>query len=389
MFVTNTRRFGRNISNVEAVSHHQKPVAKKTIPRATGVLSVNQQINFVDQENQKPLQNRPVVSQTTSTVSNSTFTLPLTTSLKAHQVTKAKPVAEEIFLDFDSEEELSSDDPMAIDCSDDLLDIDSDDAGDPQSVSEIVGEIYDYLRVKETLVQIPGNYMEITQRALKPEYRGLLINWMAEVYMTLKLLSETLFLAVDIADRVLSTKEVNKQKLHLVGLGAVLIAAKFEETYAPSLKDLLLCCENYYTEKDILQVERVILNTIGFNLCIPSPLCFLRRFSKAAYSTSETHTVGKYLCELSVLSYELVGYTPSQIAAAAVLLSRRMTNVSPDWDATLVHHTGYKRVHILQCAKLLNKLLKAESSKKSSAIYRKYSSSTFYRVSKLPYKALD
>lgn len=49
----------------------------------------------------------------------------------------------------------------------------------------------------------------------------------------------------------------------------------------------------------IFQVH--ILNTLGFDICHPTPIHFLRRFSKAARSDSECHTLAKYLTELAAV----------------------------------------------------------------------------------------
>ena len=50
-----------------------------------------------------------------------------------------------------------------------------------------------------------------------------------------ELVSDTLFLAISYVDRYLSTKQVQRSRLQLVGVSCMLIAAKYEEIYAPQV----------------------------------------------------------------------------------------------------------------------------------------------------------
>ena len=55
-----------------------------------------------------------------------------------------------------------------------------------------------------------------------------------------KLVSDTLFLAISYVDRFLSMHAVPRAKLQLVGVACMLLAAKYEEIYAPQARALLL-----------------------------------------------------------------------------------------------------------------------------------------------------
>ena len=50
-----------------------------------------------------------------------------------------------------------------------------------------------------------------------------------------KLVADTLFLAVSYLDRYLSLKNVPRARLQLVGITCMLLAAKYEEIYAPQV----------------------------------------------------------------------------------------------------------------------------------------------------------
>lgn len=75
---------------------------------------------------------------------------------------------------------------------------------------------------------------------------------------------------------------VSRRKLQLAGVTAMLVASKYEEMYAPEVGDFAYITDNAYTKCQILEMERVVLRTIRFQLGRPLPLHFLRRNSKVS-----------------------------------------------------------------------------------------------------------
>ena len=77
-------------------------------------------------------------------------------------------------------------------------------------------------------------------------------------------------------------KSINRRELQLVGLTAMLIAAKFEETWAPEINDFVYMSDKAYTAKDVLAMECRMLQKLDFRMGRPLPLHFLRRNTQAA-----------------------------------------------------------------------------------------------------------
>lgn len=132
-----------------------------------------------------------------------------------------------------------------------------------------------------------------------------------------------------------------------------------------------------------------MLNTLGFDICHPTPIHFLRRFSKAARSDSECHTLAKYLTELAAVQYDALRFAPSLLAAAAVFLSRVMF-VQPDeepfeWGAAMLHYTAYTARDIAPCVLQLAQWARDVQlpAAKLNAVFRKYSKK-FFGVALLP-----
>merc|ERR1719334_2061013 len=125
----------------------------------------------------------------------------------------------------------------------------------------------------------------------------------------------------------------------------MLIAATHEEIYAPEVKDFVYITDKAYTEKEILKMEIKILIGLKFDLGRPLPPHFLRRASKAGGVDTATHTLAKYIVELSLGIYSLCDVPPNKLSAAALALAMRMldpaASLSSVWNTSLVHYTKY------------------------------------------------
>jgi G2/mitotic-specific cyclin-B, other len=60
----------------------------------------------------------------------------------------------------------------------------------------------------------------------------------------------------------------------------MLIASKYEEIYAPEIRDFIYMTDKTYTKEQILSMERDILYSLDFKITVPSIYRFLERYSK-------------------------------------------------------------------------------------------------------------
>ena len=74
---------------------------------------------------------------------------------------------------------------------------------------------------------------------------------------------------------------MQKTELQLVGVTAMLIACKYEEMYAPEVRDFVYITDNSYTDERIRAMEREMLKALDYSLGTPLCLHFLRRYSRA------------------------------------------------------------------------------------------------------------
>jgi len=272
---------------------------------------------------------------------------------------------------------------------DSVEDIDADDAGNPQLVIEYVNDIYCYLRHLETVQCIEAEYLA-GQTEILPKMRAVLIDWLVGVQLQFHLLQETLYTTVAIIDRFLQVEvgAVSRNKLQLVGVAAMLVAAKYEEIYSPEVNDFVYITDDAYTEKDILRMEIRILATLNFDLGRPLPIHFLRRASKAGGVEATTHTLAKYIVELSLGVYNLCDLPPSRLSAAALALAMRMVDPASSlesvWGSSLIQHTKYTMEELRPTIARLAAILINAPTAKLATVYQKYSNKKFMKIARIP-----
>lgn len=165
----------------------------------------------------------------------------------------------------------------------------------------------------------------------------------------------------------------------------MLIASKYEEIWAPEVRDFVFICDSAYTREEILAMEKLMLNKLQFKITAPTAYHFLARFIKACGPTEKRfNMLCMYAVEISFPEYDLLNCSYSKVAAAAVLLARQVMNAGP-WTHALEKHTGYAEADIQSCADKMLELMKKASSTNVSlkAVHKKYSNARFHSVTTL------
>ena len=200
--------------------------------------------------------------------------------------------------------------------------VDMADRLNPQAAAEYAHDIFNYHRQVEGRYAPSATYMS-RQSDINERMRAILIDWLVEVHLKFKLEKDTLFLTVHLIDRLLQLKAVKRQKLQLVGVTAMLIASKYEEIYAPEVRDFVYISDNAYTNDEILAMEALMLNAFQFRITTPSILSFLSRFTKIMGADSTVSRLSQYFAESMLQEYSMLRYPASTIAAASVAVARK------------------------------------------------------------------
>lgn len=207
--------------------------------------------------------------------------------------------------------------------------VDEIDEFDCTMVAEYADDIFAVMGELEERSLPNANYMDF-QQEMDWSMRTTLIDWLLQVHLRYHMLPETLWIAVNIVDRFLSARVVSLVKLQLVGVTAMFIAAKYEEILAPSVEEFVYMTEGGYNKDEILKGERIILQTLNFDISsYCSPYSWVRKISKADDYDVQTRTLSKYLMEVTLLDHRFLRAKPSVIAAIGMYLARKM--LDGDW----------------------------------------------------------
>ena len=211
-------------------------------------------------------------------------------------------------------------------------------------------------------------YLEQRQPNVSAHLRAQTIETMSRLHGHWKLQPETMFLSANLLDRYLGLAAALQQnQMQLLGVTCLWVASKHEETWKSevSVEQCVFALEpqlelaarrmssssGYHTSqeksqenkdlttewrKSIQKAEEHMLGQLNFRVCAPTSHTFLVRFLTAA-RIDESTSVGYMallLAELCLLSYDMLRYRPSEIAAACLLISIKLYLGNPCYNGT-------------------------------------------------------
>lgn len=244
---------------------------------------------------------------------------------------------------------------------------------------------YAHFREKEVETSVSPTYMA-RQTHINEKMRAILIDWLVEVHLKFKLVPETLYLTVNIIDRYLSTTTVERSRLQLVGVSALLLAAKYEEIYPPELKDLVYITDKAYTQEEILLMEEKMIKALCYRMTISSTHCFMMRFLKAGHADRRMVWLASFICERMLQEYNQLKYLPSMIAACSVYIARKNLGRNA-WSPTLLHYSQYSEPSLRMCLEDMATVLSSRTS--LQAVKKKYGSEKYGEVAKIQLAILE
>lgn len=114
------------------------------------------------------------------------------------------------------------------------------------------------------------DYLRTVQRNITAEMRARLIDWLVDVSVDFRLVTESLYLTVAYIDKYLSCCRIKKSDLQLLGVSCLCIATKFEEIYPPPLEKIADVTDGNCSINGIMAAERQVLKVLKFHIAIPT-----------------------------------------------------------------------------------------------------------------------
>ena len=256
--------------------------------------------------------------------------------LEGHLLDVPRLTVEEITIDDDDEEE-------------ECMEVDVDQAEDTRCNDlEYSESMFAHLRNIE-------RSSPVTQHP--PQVRRMLVDWLREVQEDWEINTDTLFLAVNLIDRYLVTKQgagTSLNNLQLVGVTALLVACKVEEISVPVVTEFAWVTDDTYSPRQIRAMEQKMLQALGWNVTPALPTTFLDLIFTNLEVTDAKHAE-RSLDNLKqgLLDSNISSMLPSLQAAAAIYLSSPSSSIlsSTSMLARVAQASGWQAVQVLAAAK--------------------------------------
>jgi hypothetical protein len=116
--------------------------------------------------------------------------------------------------------------------------------------------------------------------------------------------------------------------------GALFVACKYEEVKSPDLRDFVYITDGAFTVSDFLQMETIMLNTLNFELSIPTAFFYANKYTQLSevhshVDQSTFHNLVFFLMELFLCDHKFLRYRPNTVARGAVRVARRFFDLFP------------------------------------------------------------
>ena len=200
------------------------------------------------------------------------------------------------------------------------------------------------------------------------------INLFISFQHELELKQETLYLAINIFDRYiqkLNFKGIISDDINKIAITSLFIASKYEEIYAPYLKEFIQIFRLKYLKREIFIKEDEILSALDFELLTVYPISFLKKFclynikdlSQKEKSEMELCFNGaQFFLELCLIEPKFCELKPSLQAATCLYLARKCllfkNGGGKIWNYDLEFRTNYSEINIKKNIKIALKTIK-------------------------------
>ena len=257
----------------------------------------------------------------------------------------------------------------------------------PQYCIEYSKEIFSFLKSNEKLNMPIYKNINLNKTEISEKSRKILIDWIISVHAKFNLLPNTLFLTINLIDRIIEKNVAYINSFQLLGTTALHIAAKYEEIYPPEINDYIFISNKAFSKEDVIEMENFILDTLNFDILCISPYVFLDRlYFISRENNIDVYYLSSMFIEFTFLSIEIMVNKQSLIAASMFYLALKFIYPKKNkvWNNKLQIHTGYKEHKIKSVIKDFIIFFKGnirDKKNKINSLFIKYNHDKFGNVS--------
>ncbi|KAJ3350554.1 hypothetical protein HDU83_009578 [Entophlyctis luteolus] len=210
-----------------------------------------------------------------------------------------------------------------------------EDFNNSNSMDEYASDVDAHMREMEKATLPDIARIDAIQTEITWKHRKCLVLWLIEVHADFDLCPETLFLAINLLDRVCSMRVIARSEFMLLGMACLWTAAKYEENHGrvPSAHTLaaIMPASQGYTAKSVAAMEQRILRDVGYDLGHACPERFLRMQCKearvpavAAAADPRVRALARMVLDLTLVHKRFRPLRPSVLATAALVLAESL-----------------------------------------------------------------
>lgn len=163
----------------------------------------------------------------------------------------------------------------------------------------------------------------------------------------------------------------------------MLIASKYEEIWAPEVRDFVYITDKTYSKEQILSMEYQILSSLNFDILHVSPFIFLKRFHFVSGENKKSFFLAQFILEFSLLEYKMLNYDSSMKAASSLFISRKVLRLDPSWPESVSAVSGYNDKDLKPCIKDFCNILEIIPKITLKACIQKFSHDQYMEVAKI------
>ncbi|XP_052809179.1 uncharacterized protein LOC128237629 [Mya arenaria] len=261
---------------------------------------------------------------------------------------------------------------------------DIDAMNDPLKSSVYAQDIIEYLQAVERRSIFPSNFLLEKNREVTPHVRTVLMDWLIQVQNHQELSQFTLHLCANLIDKFLAKQRVLLNVVQLVGITALLLAAKYYERFPPDIVDLCRLTDDTYVPDQVLKMERCMLRKLDFDLNMPGPIVFVERFLMVNDCENKhlIESMSVFLLDLTLTELSYVHFCPSMLAASAIYVARGLLACAELWNPSFVHYTKYTEKDLDECVRMIRKSLSKLGKSKFQGARTKFAHHSYHGISK-------
>ena len=217
---------------------------------------------------------------------------------------------------------------------------------------------------------------------INEKHRAVVIEWLSYIVHYFSQSNETLFMSINIMDRYISKKKISLNIYQLVAISSYLIASKYEDTFIPSIDDLIYISKNIYNHNDITTMEKDILNILNFDIfSVSSYQFFSSLYLMSNINNKILFCLGHLILEICLLNIEIMSCEQSLLAIGSFLIAKKSLEIKGGLpNIKLIYNYNENDIKEIQ-KKIVLFLNKIVYSDKNCLILEKFEKKKYLSVS--------